>query len=46
MLNTYYKVLENSQKSGMDVTAWLEWFLACLVRALERFETTHKMPPM
>ena len=32
--NTYYDVLEATQKGGLDVTAWLEWFLACLDRAI------------
>jgi Fic family protein len=38
--NAYYDVLEDSQKGNMDVTAWLEWFLACLSRALGRAELT------
>jgi Fic family protein len=29
----YYDILEATQKGGLDVTAWLEWFLACLDRA-------------
>jgi Fic family protein len=33
--NAYYAVLEKIQKNThMDITAWLEWFLACLDRAL------------
>lgn len=31
----YYAMLERTQKSGLDVTPWLEWFLGCLVRAVE-----------
>ena len=27
----YYEVLEKTQKSGMDVTAWLQWFLLSLL---------------
>jgi Fic family protein len=31
----YYDSLESSQRGGMDITLWLEWFLGCLDRALE-----------
>jgi len=30
----YYLSLEQSQKGGLDITAWLEWFLGCLGRAV------------
>ena len=30
----YYQILETTQKSGMDVTEWLIWFLDCLSRAI------------
>jgi len=30
----YYETLEKIQKSDLDITAWLEWFLACLEAAL------------
>lgn len=33
--SAYYDVLELTQKSGLDITAWLEWFLVCLDRALD-----------
>ena len=36
----YYDRLEATQKGDMDVTAWLEWFLACLLRAIHGAETT------
>ena len=36
----YYDILERTQKGTLDVTPWIEWFLACLVRALDRTETT------
>ena len=36
--SAYYKILENTQKGDLDVTAWLEWFLACLGRAIEQAE--------
>lgn len=29
----YYRRLELSQRGGVDVTSWLEWFLDCLQRA-------------
>lgn len=40
----YYAILERTQKGGLDITPWLEWFLGCLTRALKtagrEFETT------
>lgn len=30
----YYHILEQSQKSGLDITEWLQWFLECLHSAL------------
>ena len=44
--NAYYDVLEKTQKNthvtkaGIDITAWLVWFLECLNRALDRTEST------
>jgi len=35
----YYEILEVTQKGNLDITAWLEWFLACLERAFDRAET-------
>lgn len=35
----YYLRLEQGQKGGMDITAWLEWFLGCLGRAIAGAET-------
>jgi Fic family protein len=32
--NDYYKILEMTQKGDGDITAWQEWFLACLQRAI------------
>ena len=32
--NDYYLNLEQSQKGGVDITLWLEWFLGCLGRAV------------
>lgn len=34
----YYDCLEATQKGDMDVSAWLEWFLACLLRAIQGAE--------
>jgi Fic family protein len=36
--NAYYDVLEATQKDGLDITAWLTWFLDCLDRAIEGAE--------
>ena len=30
----YYLTLERCQRGGIDITAWLEWFLLCLGRAI------------
>jgi Fic family protein len=38
--NAYYNMLEATQKGDLDVTPWLEWFLACLDRALDGAENT------
>ena len=32
--NAYYSTLEACQKGGLDITHWLDWFLACLGRAI------------
>ena len=31
----YYGILERTQKGTADITAWMEWFLGCLTRAIE-----------
>lgn len=36
----YYSILERTQKGSLDVTAWLEWFLGCLGRAIQGAEIT------
>ncbi len=36
----YYYHLEAAQKGDLDATAWLEWFLACLLRAIQGAEET------
>ena len=34
--NEYYDRLERSQRGGLDITPWLEWFLGCLDRAIDQ----------
>jgi Fic family protein len=36
----YYDILERTQKGDTEVTAWLQWFLATLLKAVERTHTT------
>ena len=36
--NAYYDMLEATQKGDLDITRWLEWFLACLGRAFDGAE--------
>ncbi len=43
----YYDRLERTQRGGLDITPWLEWFLGCLGRAIDRAQeslarTLHK----
>ncbi len=38
--NAYYDILEKTQKGTMDVSAWMEWFLGCLGRAIYGAQTT------
>ncbi len=37
---TYYDMLEKTQRGGLDITPWLEWFLGCLDRAFDSTEET------
>lgn len=32
----YYKQLERAQRGTLDITNWLDWFLGCLQRAIEK----------
>ncbi|KQN43363.1 cell filamentation protein Fic [Pseudomonas sp. Leaf48] len=32
----YYSILEGSQKSTLDITSWLQWFLQTLLRSLQQ----------
>jgi len=38
--NTYYDMLEATQKGDLDTTSWMEWFLGCLDRAFDGAEKT------
>jgi len=38
--NAYYDILEKSQKSALDITAWIAWFLGCLERAIQASDGT------
>jgi len=38
--NEYYDILEHTQKGSLDITAWLQWFVGCLGRALDGMENT------
>lgn len=31
----YWDILERTQKGGMDITPWMDWFLLCLDRAIQ-----------
>jgi Fic family protein len=35
---SYYRKLESAQRGGLDITAWLTWFLECLDRTLDDAE--------
>lgn len=37
--NDYYDMLERTQRGTLEVTPWMEWFLACLGRAFDGTET-------
>lgn len=38
--NDYYQALERAQKSDLDITSWQDWFLNCLLRAIEGAQHT------
>jgi Fic family protein len=38
--NAYYDILEHAQQATLDVTAWMEWFLQCLGRAIVGAQAT------
>jgi Fic family protein len=31
----YYGILERTQQASMDITPWMQWFLACLTQAID-----------
>ncbi|MEZ2142244.1 Fic family protein [Bradyrhizobium sp. DN5] len=35
----YYDILEKTQRGGLDITNWLDWFLGCLDRAFDGADT-------
>jgi Fic family protein len=35
----YYDILEQTQRDGMDITPWMDWFLGCLGRAIDGAQT-------
>lgn len=35
---SYYRILEQSQKSDVDLTGWLQWFLGCFGRCIASSE--------
>jgi Fic family protein len=34
--NDYYRVLEHTQRGGLDITPWMTWFVGCLDRAIDQ----------
>jgi Fic family protein len=38
--SAYYKILESTQKSSLDITEWMRWFLECLHRAITTTDET------
>ncbi len=38
--NDYYNLLETCQRASCDITLWQEWFLGCLLRAIENADLT------
>jgi hypothetical protein len=36
----YDDILEQTREGGLDVTPWMEWFVACLGRAIDGAQTT------
>jgi Fic family protein len=36
----YFDMLERTQRGTLDITQWLDWFLACFGRSIERAQTT------
>jgi Fic family protein len=36
----YYYILEQTQKGGLDITPWIEWYLHCLIEAIQQALST------
>jgi Fic family protein len=36
----YYEILERTQKGNLDITGWIQWFLDCLLKALQSSDST------
>ena len=36
--NKYYEILEKTQKGSLNITLWLNWFLKCLLNAINQSE--------
>lgn len=36
----YYDILESTQKGDLDITAWLKWFLKCLLHSMAQTNET------
>jgi Fic family protein len=32
----YYRILERTQRGGLDITPWMTWFVGCLDRAIDQ----------
>lgn len=40
--NNYYEILERTQKGNNEITEWIEWFLNCILKAIEEsYEQTN-----
>ena len=37
--SAYYEILERTQKGGVDISEWMEWFVDCLGRAVDGAQT-------
>ena len=37
---TYYDILEHTQRGTTDITPWIDWFLACMGRAIDGAQAT------
>jgi Fic family protein len=36
----YYRMLESTEKGGIDITPWMEWFVGCTTRAINGSHAT------